>query len=76
MVIQLDPKRIATPSGGAARRRGAQEQQRDSVFTAPRRSDVNYIPEPETLRTLISSAIASLRQGAVWDRGTILNLLV
>lgn len=78
MVIRLDPKHIASASGGAVRtgQRRATPQERDSVYTPPRRSEVNYIPAPETLATLINSAIAAFRGGVVWDRGTILNLVV
>ena len=41
----------------------------------PKRADVNIIPAPESLMTLIRSAVAALRQGITWDRGTILNIL-
>lgn len=78
MVIHIDPKHIAKPSGAArpAQRRGTQGQDRDTVYTPPRRSDVNYIPGPEVLETLINSALAALRKGVFWDRGTIVNLIV
>lgn len=80
MVININPNRINVSSGGAGklseRRRQQQEEPQSNLYTVPKRSDVNYIPAPESLRTLISSAVASLRQGVFWDRGTILNLLV
>ncbi|MDX1975280.1 MAG: hypothetical protein SFT92_06350 [Rickettsiales bacterium] len=47
----------------------------DEPIVVPTRADINYVPEPQTLMTLINSAIASLRRGVVWDRGTILNIL-
>lgn len=79
MVIHIDPKRIANPSAGTVRRdvrRQAADVENSAVFTAPKRSEVNYIPAPETLATLVNSAVAALRRGVFWDRGTIINLLV
>jgi hypothetical protein len=79
MVININPNRINVPSGGAGRAadRGRQQpQQQDDLYTTPKRSDVNYIPAPDSLSTLISSAISALRRGIFWDRGTIINLLV
>lgn len=79
MVININPNRINVPSGStskAAERRRQQQDDSSAAYTVPKRSDVNYIPAPESLRTLISSAVAALRRGIYWDRGTILNLLV
>jgi hypothetical protein len=78
MVININPNRINIGSGTAGKLAERQKRGADnaSAYTVPKRSDVNYIPSPESLRTLISSAIAALRQGVYWDRGTILNLLV
>lgn len=77
MAIQINPGRISTPSGGSGRtgRRRSQSSDYGDVIV-PNRADVNYIPGPESLQTLISSAIDALRRGKPWDRGTILNLLV
>jgi hypothetical protein len=78
MVININPNRINVSSGKAGRTGDRKPQQNDdeSLYTAPRRSDVNYIPEPASLATLISSAIAAMRRGVYWDRGTIINLYV
>jgi len=78
MVININPNRINIPAGGAGRLSERKRQQPDSTasYAPPSRSDVNYIPAPESLRTLISGAIEALRRGIYWDRGTILNLLV
>ena len=79
MVININPNRINITSGAAGKTAERKRQQLDasgSVYTVPKRSDVNYIPAPESLMTLISSAVAALRRGVFWDRGTILNLLV
>lgn len=39
------------------------------------RAPLDFIPSPESLATLINSAVASLRKGIYWDRGSILNVL-
>ena len=75
MAIELNPNRINSgTTGGTARRRPQGSAQGEVIV--PKRADVNYIPGPESLQTLISSAVESLRRGMAWDRGTILNLLV
>jgi len=79
MVININPNRINIASGNigkAVERRRQQSDGSGNAYTVPKRSDVNYIPPPESLGTLIRSAISALRQGVFWDRGTILNLLV
>lgn len=40
------------------------------------RAEINFIPAAESLATLIRSAVAALRKGVYWDRGSILNLVV
>lgn len=77
MAIHINPGRINTPSstpGRTGRRRGQASGHGEVIV--PNRADVNYIPGPESLQTLITSAIEALRRGKPWDRGTILNLLV
>lgn len=78
MVINLNPNRINIQSGGTGksttgRRDGAAEDKRIII---PAKADVNNIPNPESLQTMIRSAVDSLRKGVFWDRGTILNLVV
>jgi hypothetical protein len=75
MVIHINPNRINTPASG--RPLVSRERPRDEKLkSTPKRVDENFIPEPESLASMIRSAIASLRQGVFWDRGTILNLVV
>ena len=78
MVINVNPNRINVSTGGAGKAsdRRRQQTEGESEVIAPTRAHVNIIPEPESLSTLIRSAIAALRQGKFWDRGTILNLIV
>lgn len=79
MVIHINPNRVNTSSGRAGKageRRAALPDGQDGAYTVPSRAHVNHIPAPESLRTLISGAVAALRKGVYWDRGTILNLLV
>lgn len=78
MVININPNRINIQSGSTGRstterREGADSDKRIIV---PAKADVNNIPNPESLHTLIRSAVDSLRSGVFWDRGTILNLVV
>lgn len=75
MVIHIHPNRINTPATG--RPAVSRERKRDEKFSViPKRVEENFIPEPESLASMIRSAIASLREGVRWDRGTILNILV
>ncbi len=78
MVININPNRINIQSGNTGksttgRRESASENERIIV---PAKADVNNIPAPESLQTMIRSAVESLRKGVFWDRGTILNLVV
>ncbi len=76
MAINLNPSRVNIQSGNAGKsgvdRRGASPEKP----IIPTRAAENNIPAPETLSTLIRSAITALRSGTFWDRGTIVNLVV
>ena len=78
MVIHINPNRINTSSasGKSVTRRSSQDSSGDNVIAIPSRSELNHIPSPESLSTMIRSGIAALKRGIAWDRGTILNLLV
>ncbi len=78
MTINVNPNRIGTGSGGVrpSIQRRPQQSEREAQVPVPKRAHLNIIPAEESLATLIRSAVAALRQGATWDRGTILNLLV
>ncbi len=74
MVIHINPNRINTPS---TRPQVKRERTREEKARAtPKKVEENFIPEPESLATMIRSAVAALREGLHWDRGTILNLVV
>jgi hypothetical protein len=77
MVININPNRINVGGGVAGKASDRKRSQADSgnSYTVPKRADVNYIPAPESLFTLISSAVEALRNGVTWDRGTIINIL-
>ena len=76
MTITINPNRINVGTGGTGK---AADRRRESAvsanFTPPRRAALNIIPAPESLMTLIRSAVEALRQGVRWDRGTIVNIL-
>lgn len=77
MAIQINPGRVQVPSGSSGKSSSRRRQAGvHGDVIVPNRADVNYIPGPESLQTLISSAVEALRRGRSWDRGTILNLLV
>jgi hypothetical protein len=40
------------------------------------RARLNFIPDGDTLSALIARGLDALRQGRIWDRGSILNLVV
>jgi hypothetical protein len=78
MTININPNRIGTSSTGIGKSGVGRRQTTasDTPVVKPARANLNVIPEPESLATLIRSAVAALRQGTFWDRGTILNILV
>lgn len=78
MPIEINPNRINIASGSAGKIK--ERPHSPAALThnpvVPRRAHVNVMPSPESLGTLIRSAVEALRRGIRWDRGTILNLLV
>ena len=77
MIININPNRINNNPATGARPQASRERGREEkAKVAPRRVEENFIPEPESLATMIRSAISALREGFHWDRGTILNLVV
>jgi len=78
MSININPNRINISSGTTTKagERKRQQTGSSSPHVVPKRAELNQIPGPESLMTLIRSAVAALREGVRWDRGTILNVLV
>lgn len=78
MAININPNRINIQSGNAGKSttRRRESTLSDERIIIPAKADVNNIPAPESLQTMIRSAVDSLRKGVFWDRGTILNLMV
>jgi hypothetical protein len=77
MAININPNRINIQTGKAGTRLADRKPEAaGGEFIVPKRADVNIIPEPESLATLIRSAVAAFRKGVLWDRGTMLNLVV
>ncbi len=77
MAIDINPQGLRPTRQGEFRSRRTEAAASRDDFAPPKeRAHVNFIPAPESLATLIESAIAALRKGVYWDRGTILNLLV
>ncbi len=78
-MIHINPNRINVPSGNTGKpgeRNRRQANADDAHLIIPKRAHVNHIPAPDSLQTLINSAVAAFRKGVFWDRGTIVNLLV
>lgn len=76
--MQINPNKIRVSTGSGSNI-SSQRKSSTSDNTPPapkRRAHINYIPAPESLRTVIASALESLRGGIIWDRGSIINLLV
>lgn len=79
MSVNLNPQSPARAgAGNTARdtRRAAPANLKSEFAPPPERAHVNFIPSAESLATLIESAVAALRKGVYWDRGTLLNLVV
>jgi hypothetical protein len=78
MIININPNRINT--AGSATRTGVDRRRSqtggESNIPTPKRAHVNIVPSPESLSTMIRGAVAALRKGVRWDRGTMVNLLV
>lgn len=73
--INTGAPRVGTSSRGNDRARKAATAP-ETAGPVPARAQVNFIPSAESLATIIDSAVAALRKGVRWDRGTILNLVV
>ena len=71
---------IQQPSYPTARGKAStgKRKQEEAVefIAAPTKADENFVPSDESLGTLIRSALAALKKGITWDRGSILNLKV
>jgi hypothetical protein len=77
MVININPNRITTPASRPSKQEDRKQSSNEKPkFITPERVAENYVPEPESLATMIRSAVAAFRQGMAWDRGTILNIVV
>jgi hypothetical protein len=78
MAINVNPNRIGAGSAGvkSPAQQRARQNEREAPVPVPKRAGLNMIPSDESLATLIRSAVAALRQGTTWDRGTILNVVV
>lgn len=79
MTININPNRINIGSGSTGKPttgRRESSHNNDERIIVPAKADVNNVPAPESLQTMIRSAVDSLRKGIFWDRGTILNLVV
>lgn len=78
MAININPNRINVRTGGAVKTAigNRQNSGNEEKIVIPTKAAENHIPEPETLATMIRSAVASFRKGVFWDRGTILNVVV
>jgi hypothetical protein len=77
MVININPNHINSQQANAGRpNSGNRSSVNEERIIVPSKAVVNNIPAPESLQTMIRSAVNSLRNGVFWDRGTILNLVV
>ena len=74
-MININSNRVNIPAGGLGKAPDRRRDKPASGAVVPKRAEVGIIPQPESLATLIRSAVAALREGVYWDRGTILNIL-
>ncbi|MEZ5690235.1 MAG: hypothetical protein R3D71_01035 [Rickettsiales bacterium] len=76
MVINVNPSLVNIQSGSSGRRDRNRSLVSSKKYVIPNKAEINNIPAPETMNTMIRSAVDALRGGVFWDRGTMLNLLV
>jgi hypothetical protein len=76
MAININPNRINTQPAQTGKNYEQRADRQAVKVAAPKRAEMNFIPSPESLGTLIRGAVEALRSGTYWDRGSILNLLV
>lgn len=75
--ISTSPGNITSGAANAARKELAKrEAQAEQKFSKPARQEENYLPANETIATLVRNALAALKQGTIFDRGSIVNLVV
>lgn len=62
----------------AERVRAGANVQRSNPASAPSasRARLNFLPDAPTLLSMIDRALGALSMGRIWDRGSIVNLLV
>lgn len=76
MAININPNRVNVATGGLGKAPDRRRDQQRPHAVVPKRASQNVIPHPESLSTLIRSAVAAMREGVYWDRGTMLNIVV
>lgn len=54
----------------------AREQTGDNAARRGRRALLNYLPDYDTLNSLIAQAREALAKGIFWDRGSIINIIL
>lgn len=68
------PGAIARPQD--TRRRNERTGEDLSSYRSPRRQEMNYIPSPDHLRSMVERALEALSKGVYWERGSIINLVL
>ena len=74
--IPTTPTSIRPSTGEVAKRGLVKQEKQEGKGFKRSRAEENYIPAPETLKTLIRNALAALKEGITFDRGSIVNLVV
>ncbi len=74
---QLPAPQVSAANGQEAAKRQSQ-QPKTTAGTLPKvqAAPENYLPSDQSLATLVENAKFAKRQGAIWDRGSMVNLLV
>jgi hypothetical protein len=68
----LSARTKATRTGGKS---GTRTYDRQDLRPPPR-PPLGFIPTPEVIDALIERALAALARGMIWDRGSIVNLVL
>jgi len=66
---------VRSPARKPAGKQDARSYERHELLPPPRPLR-NIIPTPEAIEALVERALAALARGMIWDRGSIVNLVL
>ena len=67
--------RTVARKSNAGDRPAARQYEREELLPPPK-PNRNFIPTQEAIDMLLEKALAAFRRGMIWDRGSIINLVL